>query len=117
LVQAPNTLDRFGNEEQMEYYKDYKGIDFRVSYSLNRHCPGRLGFAAQPYERMADKEPKDEQKSYLMYGMVENGETLQVGFNGFAINMTESFHGRLGLLYEAILKEYRNVVLKDKQGI
>lgn len=101
----------------MEYYKDYKGIDFRVSYSLSRHCPGRLGFAAQPFERMADKEPKADPKDYLMYGMVENGETLQVGFNGFAINMTESFHSRLGLLYEVILKEYGNVVLKDKQGI
>ncbi len=98
----------------MEYYKEYKGIDFRVSYNLNRFYPERLGFAAQPYERMVNKESKTEPKAFLMYGMVEKGETLQVGFNGFAINMTESFHSRLGVLYEAILKEYRKVVSEKK---
>ena len=96
----------------MEYFKEYRGIDFKVSYSFNRFHPERLCFAAQPYERMVDEESKGNTKNYLVYGMVEKGEMLQVGFKGFSMNMTESFHSRLGLLYEVILKEYRKVLMK-----
>ncbi len=101
----------------MEYFKEYRGIDFKVSYSLNRFQPERMCFAAQPYERMLDQESKEDTKNYLVYGMVEKGETLQVGFKGFSINMTESFHSRLGLLYDAILKEYSKVVKKEGREV
>ena len=96
----------------MEYFKEYKGIDFKISYSFNRIHPKRLCFTAQPYERMVDEESKEITKNYLVYGMVEKGELLQVSFKGFSMNMTESFHSRLGLLYEVILKEYRKVLMK-----
>ncbi|WP_282053365.1 hypothetical protein [Maribacter luteus] len=100
----------------MEYLKEYCGIDFKVYFFLNRFDPVRLSFAAQPYERIEDGGTGEDTKDYLVYGMVDKGETLQVGFKGFSMNMTESFHNRLGLLYEAILKEYRTVVMKYQEG-
>ena len=96
----------------MEYFKEYREIDFKVSYSFNRIHPERLCFAAQLYERMVDEESKENTKNFLVYGMVEKGELLQVGFKGFSMNMTESVHSRLGLLYEAVLNEYRKVLMQ-----
>lgn len=96
----------------MEYYKDYKGVEFRVSFALNRNSPKRLSFAAQPYEQMIDNKTKDNPDTYLVYGMVEDDEILQMGFTSALVNMTESFHDRLGQLYEIVLKEYRMIILE-----
>ncbi len=95
----------------MEYIKEYQGIDFKVSYSLNRFFPSTLSFSAIPYEWIKEEKGKEEGKtSFLLYGKVEKGEKLSIGFKGFTFNMTETLHGRLGLLYDAILNEYRKVV-------
>ena len=78
----------------MEYFMENMDIDFKVMYSLNRFHPERMNFTAHPYERIVDGESKQNTKVYSIYGMVEMGETPQLGFNVFSINMTESFHSR-----------------------
>ena len=99
----------------MEYKKDYRGIGFRVIYSVVPHMPWILNFAAQPYEVLLDmdhKEMNTEPSAYLVYGKVAQGERLEIGFKAFAFEMTQDLHNRLGLLYDKIKMEYRGVILK-----
>lgn len=98
----------------MEYKKEYRSIRFRVVYSIYRHAPRTITFAAQPYEALMemDKDLTNEPSTYLIYGKVEIGEHLEVGFKGFTFKMTQEFHSRLGLLYKKVLQEYKSIILK-----
>tara|TARA_R110000868_G_scaffold66652_3_gene198424 strand:+ start:659 stop:955 length:297 start_codon:yes stop_codon:yes gene_type:complete len=95
----------------MEYKKEYRNIQFRVIFSTHGNLRGTLTFAAQPYELLnGDKFSKDP-STYLLYGKIEKGERLEIGFKGFSFKMTDDLHNRLGILYEMIRKEYRLRIL------
>ncbi len=96
----------------MEYKREYRKIEFRVVFSHLEHVKGRLSFAAQPYELLEGNALSKEPSSYLVYGKVEKGETLSIGFKGFSFEMTKELHERLGILYEKIREEYKNEMLK-----
>ena len=96
----------------MEYTKEYMHIQFRITYSVTGHVPNTISFAAEPFERLIDKKRNDDPNTYLLYGKVEIGEHLEVGFRPFTFAMDQDLHSRLGLLYEMVLNEYRRVVGK-----
>lgn len=96
----------------MEYKKEFRDIGFRVVFSQYAHLKGILTFAAQPYEKLTGDDLSKETSTYLVYGKIEIGERLEVGFKDFSFEMTDGLHKRLGKLYEAVKTEYRNTVLK-----
>lgn len=96
----------------MEYKREFRDIGFRVVFTQYAHQKGILTFAAQPYEKLTGDDLSKEASTYLVYGRVEIGERLEVGFKDFSFEMTEGLHRRLGELYKKVKSEYRNTVLK-----
>ena len=96
----------------MEYKKEFRDIGFRVVFTQYAHQKGILTFSAQPYEHLTGDKWSKKPSTYLVYGKVEVGEKLEVGFKGFSFEMTEGLHNRLGELYKKVRSEYRNTVLK-----
>jgi len=96
----------------MEYRKEYRNIQFRVVFSHHTHIKGKLAFAAQPYELLDGGVMSKEPSSYLVYGSIEKGGRLEIGFKDFSFEMTKGLHERLGALYEIVRKEYHNHIIK-----
>ena len=96
----------------MEYKREFRDIGFRAVFTQLAHQKGVLTFTAQPYELLMGDELSKETSTYLVYGRIEVGERLEVGFKGFSFEMTEGLHRRLGELYKKVKSEYRNTVLK-----
>jgi len=96
----------------MEYKREFRDIGFRVIFTQLAHLKGVLTFAAQPYELLMGDDLSKEASTYLVYGRVETGERLEVGFRGFSFEMSDGLHRRLGELYKKVRSEYRNTVLK-----
>ncbi|MGB3149204.1 MAG: hypothetical protein WBB27_00965 [Maribacter sp.] len=96
----------------MEYKKEFRNIGFRVVFCHYPHQKGVLAFAAQPYEKLMQGKSGRETGAFLLYGKIEKGERLEVGFREFSFEMTDNLHKRLGELFELIKLEYRNTILK-----
>jgi len=94
----------------MEYKKEYRNIEFRVVYYINSNYPRTLAFSAQPYELLLEDGFSDKPDLYLVYGRVNDGERLEVGFKGFSFEMSQDLHSRLGLLYETVKIEFNKVI-------
>ncbi|SRR6056297_621880 len=96
----------------MEYRKEYRSIQFRVIFSHHAHVKARLAFAAQPYELLDGGGLSKEPSTYLVFGSIEKGGHLKIGFRDFQFEMTEELHDRLGALYRIVQQEYHNHIVK-----
>ncbi len=90
----------------LEYIKDYPDLKFRVSYSYDSNRPEEISFAAQPHEFILLDEEGFKPSTFLLYGKLTFDLKMKVGFKGFSFDMNKELHNRIGLIYDAIEKEF-----------